>query len=275
MYYPLISLFSLLGGIWADRGRRSMILISFLILGLGFAIWGIVPETIASLLPTIIIIWALLSIGNAITNVTDYIIPADYSSPHSRGKYLAIFSMATNIGWLISTSLQPFIIYLEIPVIALIVTSLLLFAISPIILTTEPLEEALSKEVEMKGVYVITQDGRCLVEMSFKDVLIDVDLITSALSAVGSLIKESIHSDKKLKTIDHSDVQIMIEYGKYVNSAIIADKETSDLRERLQKFLAEFENEYREYIAQWTGDVRPFFDAYKMIERYFGIYLTK
>jgi hypothetical protein len=79
---------------------------------------------------------------------------------------------------------------------------------------------------DVKGIYVITKDGRCLFEMSFKDILIDVDLITSALSAVGSLIRESIHTQKRLKTIDHEDVKILIEYGASVNAAVIADKET-------------------------------------------------
>ncbi len=274
IYYPLLGAFAMLGGIWADRGRRSMTLITFLILGLGFAIWGLL-EDFAFLISTLIIIWILVSIGNAITNVFDYVIPSDYASPRSRGKYIGVFLIATNIGLLISTALRPFIFNLGTTTIALIVTSLLLFAISPIILSTEPLDEALSKEVDMKGVYVITFDGRCMVEMSFKDVLIDVDLITSALSAVGGLIKESIHSERQLKTIDHADVQILIEYGRYVNAAVIADKETPDLRKRLEHFLAAFERQYQEFIEKWTGDIRPFYEAYKMIERHFGVYLTK
>lgn len=276
IYYPLLAVFALLGGFWADRGRRSMILISFLILGLGFAIWGILDAwSIANLVVTLIIIWILVSTGNAITNITDFIIPSDHAPPTSRGKYIAVFFMATNAGMLISTLLQPYIITLEIATIALIVTTLLLFAITPTILTKEPLEEALAMEVDVKGVYVIAQDGRCMVEMSFKDILIDVDLITSALSAVGSLIKESIHSEKKLKSIDHEDVKLLIEYGDYVNAAIIADKETADIRDRLDRFLNEFETNYQEYVSHWTGDVRPFFEAYKLIESYFGIYLAK
>ncbi len=272
IYFPLLSGFALLGGFWADRGRRSMILISFLILGLGFTIWGILGSwDVASL----IIIWILVSVGNAITNIIDYIIPADHAAPNSRGKYIAVFFIATNFGLLISNFLQPFIVDLPLATIALIITTLLLFAITPTILTREPLEEALAMEVDVKGVYVISQDGRCMVEMSFKDVLIDVDLITSALSAVGSLIKESVHSEKKLKSIDHEDVKILVEYGTYVNSAIIADKETMDVRDRLGQFLSVFEKNYHEYVSHWTGDLRPFFEAYQLIERYFGVYLTK
>jgi len=274
IYYPLLSIFALIGGYLADRGRRLMVLVSFLILGLGFTVWGIL-EDIAILLPTLIIILIMVSIGNAVTNVTDYIIPSDYSSSNSRGKYIAVFFAATNTGWIISILLKPLIVTLATPIIGLIVTALLLFAISPIILTSEPLEEALAKEVDVKGVYVISEDGRCLFEVSFKDVLIDVDLITSALSAVGSLIKESIHSEKTLKSIDHEDVKILVEYGKYVNSAIIADKETADVRGRLERFLKEFEYNYHDYVSHWTGDVRPFFEAYKLIESYFGVYLTK
>lgn len=273
IYYPILAGFAFLGGLWIDKfGRKSMVLCFFLILGLGFTIWGIVNLMELS---TLIIIWVLFSIGNALTNTIDYVIPSDYSTAYTRGKHLAIFFVAINSGLLISLGLQPIIENLPIATIALIVTSLLLFAICPIILTTEPIEEALAKEVEVKGIYVITQDGRCLVEMSFKDVLIDTDLITSALSAVGSLIKESIHSEKRLSLIDHGDVKILVEYGQHVNSALIADKETPDIRERLAKFLIIFEATYQEFITKWTGDVRPFYKAYKLIERYFGVYLSK
>ncbi|NVM30611.1 MAG: MFS transporter [Candidatus Helarchaeota archaeon] len=275
LYFPLLAGFALIGGYFCiDRyGRKSMILVFFLILGLGFTIWGILSPTTEELLP-ILIVWTLFGAGNAITNTVDYIIPADYASPHSRGKYVAVFFVATNTGLLISTGLQGFIVTLPIASIALIVTSLLLFAIAPIILTTKPLEEALAREVDVKGVYVISQDGRCLFEMSFKDVLIDADLITSALSAVGSLIKESIHSEQKLESIDHGDVKILVEYG-IVNAAVIADKETPDLRVRLEKFLNRFVYDYREYLEAFTGDLRPFYQAYKLIEQYFGVYLAE
>ena len=111
--------------------------------------------------------------------------------------------------------------------------------------------------------------------MSFKDILIDVDLITSALSAVGSLIRESIHSEKRLKTIDHGDVKILIEYGENVNAAIISDKETPDIRKRLEDFLMVFERFYAKQLSQWAGDIRPFYGAYKLIEIYFGVYLPQ
>lgn len=258
-----------------DRGRKSMTLVLFLLLGLGFAIWGIIPETIALFLPILIMIWILFVVGNAFANVFDYIIPSDYASPNNRGRYIALFFIATNVGLLISVLLQPFIINLPIATIALIVTFLILCAIIPTILTTEPLEEALAKQVDVKGIYVISKDGRCLFEMSFKDILIDVDLITSALSAVGSLIRESIHSEKRLKTIDHVDVKILIEYGKNVNAAIISDKETPDIRKRLENFLIVFERFYAKQLSSWSGDIRPFYGAYKLIEMYFGVYLPQ
>ena len=274
-YFPLLSIFALIGGYFMDRGRKVMILALYLILGLGFAIWGIIPETIALVLPILISIWILFGIGNAFANVFDYIIPSDYASTGNRGKYIALFFIATNIGLLISNFLQPFIIDLPIPTIALIVTFLILCAIIPTILATEPLQEALAKQVNVKGIYVISKDGRCLYELSFKDILIDVDLITSALSAVGSLIRESIHSEERLKTIDHGDVKILIEYGKTVNATIIADKETPDIRKRLENFLIVFEQFYDKQITKWAGNIRPFYGAYKLIEIYFGVYLPQ
>ncbi|MDD1777038.1 MAG: MFS transporter, partial [Candidatus Helarchaeota archaeon] len=89
-YFPLMSISALIGGFLMDRGRKSMTLSLFLILGLGFAIWGIIPESIALFLPVLVTIWILFGVGNAFANVFDYIIPSDYASPTNRGKYIAL-----------------------------------------------------------------------------------------------------------------------------------------------------------------------------------------
>ena len=65
----------------------------------------------------------------------------------------------------------------------------------------------------------------------------------------------------------------MISYGEHVNACIIADKETPELRERLDRFLLLFEVKYQDYIVEWSGALRPFMGAYKIIEEIFGIYV--
>ncbi len=134
-------------------------------------------------------------------------------------------------------------------------------------------QEAIARQAEIKGIFIISQDGRCMVKKSYKDILIDPDLITSIITGINSILKESIASKKALKAIYYEDVKILLDWGIYVNSAIIVDKETSDLRKNLENFLNEFEQKYKPHITQWTGDIDIFSDANDLIEIYFKDYI--
>ncbi|MFX0133065.1 MAG: hypothetical protein ACFFDN_05405 [Candidatus Hodarchaeota archaeon] len=135
--------------------------------------------------------------------------------------------------------------------------------------------EALVKIAEVKGIFVISKDGICMVEQKFKDILVDAQLITGVIASIGTIIKESVYTKKKLKMIDHEDVKILIEWGTQVHAAIIADKETSDLRNNLKKFLTAFEEKYKLAIKQWSGDLDIFSNIDKLIENHFGVYIPK
>ena len=135
--------------------------------------------------------------------------------------------------------------------------------------------DVLAKQVEVKGVFIISQGGQCMVEHKFKDILVDSYLVASVISAIESIITESVQTKKKLKIIDHEDVKILVEWGKYVNSAVIADKQTTDLRKNLKKFLGAFEKKYKPHIKKWSGDLDLFHDADKLIEKYFEFYISK
>ncbi|NHI94419.1 MAG: MFS transporter [Candidatus Lokiarchaeota archaeon] len=274
IYYLIVPLFAIIGGITVDRfGRKAVILFLFLTLGFGFVIWGITPEAVSLTSTYLVFIAIFLSAGNSLTNIFDYTISSDFAEPRSRGRLVSLFFIASNVGLIISTILRQIIEELSIATIALIVTFFLLLSIVPIVLATKSLDEALAKQVSVKGIFIVTQDGRCMVDATFKGISVETDLITGALSAVGDLIKESVHSQKQLKTIDQEDVKIMISYGDHVNACLIADKETKELRERLDKFLDLFEDKYKDYVVEWSGALRPFMGAYKIIEEIFGVYI--
>ena len=273
-YYLFFALFAFIGGIAIDHfGRKEIMLFLFLSTGFGFVMWGLIVPAYALHGLVLFFVTIFLSAGLALTNTLDFTIATDFADPRSRGRMVSILFIVGNVGLLLSTLLRYFIEPLEISTIALIVTFLILLSIVPIVLATKSLDEALAKQVDVKGIYIVTQDGRCMVDATFKGVSVETDLITGALSAVGDLIKESVHSKKQLKSIDQEDVKIMISYGDHVNACIIADKETPELRKRLDKFLSVFEENYQEYIVEWSGALRPFMGAYKIIEEIFGLYV--
>jgi len=271
-YLLIFPVLALISGIAIDYGRKAVVSFLFITLGFGFVIWGITPEPISVTPVFLIFISLFLTMGNSITNILDYTISVDFAEPRSRGRLVSIFYLASSVGLMISTTLRAIIENLEITTLALIVTFFMLLSIVPVVLATRPLDEALAKQVNVKVVFIVTNEGRCMVDVTFKGISVETDLITGALSAVGDLIKESVHSEKRLKTIDQEDVKIMISYGQHVNACVIADKETVELRKKIDSFLRLFEEKYEQYIVEWSGALRPFMGAYKTIEEIFGIY---
>jgi len=276
IYYLLFVVLALVGGFAIDYGRKAVTLFLFLTLGFAFVIWGITPAVFSVTFPFLVFISIFMIMGSSLTNILDYTISADFAEPRSRGRLVSFFYIASSVGLIISTVFREIIeLTLQtqgIATLALIVTFFMLLSVVPIVLARRSLDEALAKQVNVKGVFVVTQDGRCMVDVTFKGISVETDLITGALSAVGDLIKESVHSQKQLKTIDQEDIKIMISYGKHVNACLIADKETVELRKKVDSFLNLFEEKYEEYIRDWSGALRPFMGAYKTIEEIFGIY---
>ena len=127
------------------------------------------------------------------------------------------------------------------------------------------------EKVEKQGLYIIYEDGRGVFDYSFKkDYLQDPGLISGMFSAITSFIKETTHSEDLLKTIDHGDITILIEYGKKVFGALfIKGKQTADLRMQLKEFVQRFEQKYASVLEDWSGALSYFKEDEKLVEEIF------
>lgn len=114
-------------------------------------------------------------------------------------------------------------------------------------------------QARLKSVYLVSQDGRNLFSHSFsEEQATEPVLVAGMLSAISSFVKETTKSRDLLRSIDHGDTTLLVEYGRYSFAALLADRETTDLRNRLQKYIQEFERTYSEILASWDGDIEPF-----------------
>ena len=114
-------------------------------------------------------------------------------------------------------------------------------------------------------------DGRDVFNYAFtQGDLQDPALISGMFSAITSFIKETTKSAQVLKTIDHGDISIMIEYGKHVFCALfIKGKQTSILREQMKEFLERFEKKHAEVIPKWNGALSHFKEDHLLVEEIF------
>jgi hypothetical protein len=121
-----------------------------------------------------------------------------------------------------------------------------------------------------QSLFVTTSEGLDLFNYTFGSLKIDPALISGMLTAIISFVKEATKSRQFLRTIEHGDVVLVVEYGKRVFGTIVTDQETPDLRMKLRKFLDKYEAKHADILAKFTGQIPDAEKDKKLAESIFG-----
>jgi hypothetical protein len=115
------------------------------------------------------------------------------------------------------------------------------------------------EEVTIDSLHVMMLDGRAVLSHTFgEESQVEPALVAGLFSAITSFAKEAVRSEQLLKTIDHGDVVLTIEYAKFVFAAIFADTTSTELRKKLGEFLTDFETRHAKTLPKWLGDLDRF-----------------
>ena len=127
------------------------------------------------------------------------------------------------------------------------------------------------EKAEKQGLYIIYDDGRGIFDYNFsKEYDDDPGIVSGMFSAITSFIKETTKSQELLKTIDHGDITILIEYGNRIFGALfIKGKQTAEVRSSLKELVTTFEAKYAEVLADWSGALIYFKEDNKLVENIF------
>ncbi len=126
------------------------------------------------------------------------------------------------------------------------------------------------EKVEKQGLYIIYSDGRDVFNHPFvKEGLVDPALISGMFTAITSFIKETTKSTQLLKTIDHGDITILIEYGQYIFGALFIKGTSAEVRAQLKTFVSRFESIHSDVLSDWNGLLTPFREDKLLIEEIF------
>lgn len=125
---------------------------------------------------------------------------------------------------------------------------------------------------KIRHLYILNLNGLCLLQQSFKKMQpIDEDLLGGSLTAIQSLMKEMIQSDKALEIIDHGDTKIIFERTPYAIGIIIADENLYILHYKLKQLLNEFDLIFGPIMKDWTGNLDIFKPFRPTVNRIFEI----
>ncbi|MFX1505166.1 MAG: hypothetical protein ACFFDC_03535 [Promethearchaeota archaeon] len=127
------------------------------------------------------------------------------------------------------------------------------------------------EEVTIDSLHVMMLDGRAVLSHTFAmESQVEPALVAGLFSAITSFAKEAVRSEQLLKTIDHGDVVLTIEYAKWVFAAIFADSTSTELRRKLSEFLADFEERHAKTLPIWLGDLEVFTGDIQIIDDTFS-----
>ncbi|NHJ00635.1 MAG: hypothetical protein EAX86_00775 [Candidatus Heimdallarchaeota archaeon] len=127
------------------------------------------------------------------------------------------------------------------------------------------------EEVTIDSLHIMMLDGRAVLAHNFAaESQVEPALVAGLFSAITSFAKEAVRSEQLLKTIDHGDVVLTIEYAKWVFAAIFADSTSTELRRKLSDYLKQFELKYLKVLPVWLGDLDVFKPETEVIDEMFS-----
>ncbi len=114
-------------------------------------------------------------------------------------------------------------------------------------------QEGKKTSVRVHNLYIFLEEsGECLFSYKFGSVEVDPLLVTGFLQAINSFAGELMpEKGGYLKSIDRGSFKIVIERGRMVVGALIADEETEEIRAKLKKIVALFERMYERELKNW------------------------
>ncbi len=136
-------------------------------------------------------------------------------------------------------------------------------------------ESELNWQKRMHHLYLyVPEGGICIYDHLFQtgevtDDSCSAGLASATLSGISMIIQEITKKETKLKILEQEDATILLEYGKYLEGAIIVDENLMTIRKKLKELIDEVEGFYEEELEKFKGDVRPFTKINKFVEKIF------
>ncbi len=132
-------------------------------------------------------------------------------------------------------------------------------------------ETEYSKQILGHLIVIMKNSGIPVYKKDFIETAWDGDLISGFLTAIQSFGNEFSQERTSMEMLAYKNLKIHFQDGEIIRCALILKGEITDLLTKtLKSFLYDFETTYQTALIQYTGDVGPFKQATKLIDRYFG-----
>ncbi len=192
-----------------------------------------------------------------------------------------LLGIGLTIGWLLRIQILEIFISDENYAYNILHGTIFMLCIGCLIVLITIRETLPRKEQDWKDfllhLYIVHQSGILLYEYAFKEDEKNnhPDLVSGGLVGLKSMLKEIVHGEKEIRTIDHGDRKIIFKMNrtKDIIFALIVKEELIVLRRKLDALIEEFDHHYLDIlkdIDELGLDLDLFKNVKYIVRKYFG-----
>ncbi len=120
------------------------------------------------------------------------------------------------------------------------------------------------------NIYFFLPSGTCIYNQSFgQDLDVSPNLVAGGLTGVAAMMQEVTQKETNVKIIEQEDAVVLLEYGKYVNAALVAKENLITIRNKLKELIQQVEEFFEEELTNFKGNLAPFTKISKFITKIF------
>ncbi|MFX0138371.1 MAG: hypothetical protein ACFFDN_32315 [Candidatus Hodarchaeota archaeon] len=115
-------------------------------------------------------------------------------------------------------------------------------------------------------------NGVCIYHHAFKiNPEIEPQLVSGGFTGIFSLIQLFTRSQSRIKIVEQEEMTILFEHGKIVSAALITEKNLDLFRNQLKKLIQVVEEDFREELKLFNGNITRFRKIRGYIKKFFEI----
>ncbi len=120
--------------------------------------------------------------------------------------------------------------------------------------------------------YLFMPNGVCIYHHPFKiNPEIEPQLVSGGFTGIFSLIQLFTSSQSRIKIVEQEEMTILFEHGEIVSAALITEKNLGLYRSQLKKLIQVIEDDFREELQLFKGNITQFRKIRDYIEKFFEI----
>ncbi|NVM30367.1 MAG: hypothetical protein HWN65_16090 [Candidatus Helarchaeota archaeon] len=126
---------------------------------------------------------------------------------------------------------------------------------------------------KLKDLFIIYKSGVNLFHFSFirEEHSPNPQLISAGLSGIKAFISRMMRSEENLKIVDHENLKLIFEYGKYATSVLVVSENLHIYHLKLANLMNQFENLFQDILPDWIGEIEQFLPTKHLVKQVFEL----